>query len=80
MSMVRGDWLNPASNPYIKSVADAAISPVQDAFNKNKLAVSDRAIAEGAYGGARQDLQQNKLVNDAAKTMGDITSGIYYNN
>jgi hypothetical protein len=79
-SQLRGDWLDPATNPYIKNVADAALAPVQDRFNQNKLAISDRAIAQGAYGGSRQDLQELQALDDFSKTSGNITSGIYANN
>jgi hypothetical protein len=79
-SQLRGDWLDPATNPYIKNVADAALAPVQDRFNQNKLAISDRAIAQGAYGGSRQDLQELQALDDFSKTSGNITSGIYGDN
>lgn len=79
-SQLRGDWLNPETNPYIAQVAQAALNPVQQAFNQNKLAVQDRAIMSGAYGGARQDLQENQLVDQFSKTAGDITNALYFNN
>lgn len=79
-SQLRGDWLNPNSNPYISQVANAALLPVQQSFDKNRLAVEDRGIATGAYGGSRQDIQQNQLVDDFNRAAGDITSGIYNSN
>lgn len=80
LSQIRGDWLSPDSNPFIKAVASAALEPVQQGFNANKLALNDKAISQGAYGGARQDLQQNQLADDYTKTAGNITSGIYGQN
>lgn len=80
LSQIRGDWLSPDTNPYIKDVATAAIQPVQQQFDQNKLAISDRAIAQGAYGGSRQDLQELQALDDFSKTSGNITSGIYANN
>lgn len=80
VSQLRGDWLNPETNPYIAATAQAAINPLQQQFTKNRLAVGDRAIMEGAYGGARQDLQENALVDDFTKSAGDITSQMYFNN
>lgn len=80
LSQINGDWLTPDKNPFIKDVATAAIQPVQQQFDKNKLAISDRAIAQGAYGGARQDLQELEALADFNKTAGNITSGIYANN
>lgn len=79
-SQLRGDWLNPNTNPYIKDVATAAINPVRDALTGNLHSIEDRAIAQGAYGGSRQDLQQNQALTDFNRTAGDITSGIYAQN
>jgi len=80
LAQLRGDYLNPETNPYIKQTAEAAIAPVQQAFNANKLAMNDQAISQGAYGGARQDLQQNRLVDEFNKTAGNLTNDIYYKN
>lgn len=79
-SQLAGDWLSPDKNPYISGVVNAAIKPVQQAFDANKLAMNDQAISQGAYGGARQDLQQNRLMDDFNKQVGDISNDIYYKN
>jgi hypothetical protein len=79
-SQLRGDWLNPETNPFIAQTAQAALKPVQQAFDANKLAMNDMAISQGAYGGARQDLQQNRLMDDFTNTAGNLTNDIYYKN
>src|SRR5690606_1049935 len=38
------------------------------------------SISSGAYGGARQDLQQNQLIDNWSRAAGDITAGIYGQN
>lgn len=80
LSQIAGDWLSPDTNPYIAQVANAALEPVQQQFTANKLGIEDRAIAQGAYGGTRQDLQQLRALEDYTKQAGNITSGIYANN
>lgn len=80
LSQLRGDWLSPDTNPYIKDVAAAALRPIQERFDANRLAISDMAIAQGAYGGSRQDLQELKALSDFTRDSGDITSSIYGNN
>jgi len=80
LSQIRGDWLSPDTNPYIGQVANAAIDPLQQRLNQNLLAVKDQSIARGAYGGARQDIQENQALDDFTKSAGNITSGIYAQN
>jgi hypothetical protein len=53
---------------------------VQQQFSSNLNAVKDRAIAQGAYGGSRQDLQENRALQDFTTNAGNITAGIYGNN
>lgn len=77
----RGDFLNPASNPWLAQTAQAAISPLQKQFTDIVLpGITDQAIAQGAYGGARQDVQQNNAANQLTRATGDITATIFGNN
>lgn len=79
--VVAGKYLDPATNPWIASVADAAVRRVQDPLMQNVLpGITDQAIAQGAYGGARQDLSQERAVKDFGQSALDATSGIYANN
>lgn len=80
LSQIRGDWLSPDTNPYIKDVASAAIDPLQKSLDRNLLSIKDRSIASGAYGGARQDLQENSAVDDFTKSAGNVTSNIFAQN
>jgi hypothetical protein len=77
----RGDYLDPNKNPFIKSVVDAASRPVTERFTNTVLpAISDQAIAQGAYGGSRQDVQQNQAADDLARTLSEMSSGMYMQN
>lgn len=81
MDTVTGKYLSPDSNPFIAAAAQAAIRPVQNTVMRNLLpAVSDQAIAQGAYGGARQDIAQGQVLDEFARTAGDITAGMYAEN
>jgi hypothetical protein len=80
LSQINGDWLTPDKNPYIKDVVAAATRPMQEAFDKNRLSITDQAIAQGAYGGARQDLEQLKALEGLTRNVGDMSSGIYAQN
>lgn len=77
----KGDFLRPDSNPFIQGVANAAIKPVTQTFSNTVLpGIKDASIAGGAYGGARQDLQENAASDALTKQIGDITSNIFYQN
>lgn len=80
LSQIRGDWLSPETNPYIGQVANAAINPLQSALTKNLGSIRDRSISTGAYGGARQDLQENEALDQFTRASGDITSNIFAQN
>lgn len=80
LSQINGDWLTPDKNPFIKDVVTAATRPMQEAFDKNRLSITDQAIAQGAYGGARQDLEQLKALSGFTQDVGDMSSGIYAQN
>lgn len=77
----RGDFLRPETNPFISSTVNAAIRPMQENFTSTVLPnITDRAIAEGAYGGARQDVSQERAAQDLNRTIGDISSNIFMQN
>jgi hypothetical protein len=79
--MARGDYLDPNKNPFISAVANAAIKPVTQTFQNTVLpGITDQAIMQGAYGGARQDVSQERASSDLEKQIGDITSNIFYQN
>jgi hypothetical protein len=77
----RGDFLSPDSNPFIRQVAEASLRPITEQLQQNVLpGITDQSISQGAYGGARQDLSQERAVKDWSQTGADATSRIYANN
>lgn len=80
-STIRGDYLRPESNPFLAGAIDLAQRSTMENFNNSVMpAISDRSIAQGAYGGARQDIQQNLAAQDAQRGMGDIAANLTFAN
>lgn len=74
-SMLAGDYLNPNSNPALRGAMDAAVAPLRDQLTNTILPnIKDAAISQGAYGGSRQDLQENSALTNFARTAGEITA------
>lgn len=77
-----GFFLDPSNDPTFAGAAKAAINPITRTLREQILpGITDASIRNGgvgtgpgAYGGARQDIQENKAVQDWTQTAGDITS------
>lgn len=81
LDTISGNYLTPESNPALKGAMEAAWAPIQrDLTNTILPGINDKAIAEGAWGGARQDIQQNLAVADAIGRGSEATSKIAYDN
>lgn len=77
----RGDFLTAESNPFLGSAINAAITPVRRQVQENILPqITDQAIAQGAYGGARQDLQEQQVTRDFGREAADVAAGISLQN
>lgn len=77
----RGDYLNPASNPFLQGVADAMTGTVRRQLTEGVLPnIKDAAISQGAYGGARQDVQENQAVRQFDQQALDATNQLFANN
>lgn len=78
---LRGDFLSPDSNPFIRAAAESAVGRVNEGLMQGALpAITDQSIASGAYGGARQDLSQERAVRDFGRSALDTTGQIYAQN
>lgn len=76
-----GDFLSPESNPFLQGAIDAALRPVQNRLTNDILPmIDDAAISGGAYGGARQGIEQNRALSDFSTAATDTTSRISYDN
>lgn len=81
LDTVNGKYLNPETNPFLKATADAAVGRVTQGLMEQALpAVRDQAIAQGAYGGARQDVQENTAIQTYSRDALDASNALYYQN
>lgn len=80
LSQIRGDWLDPSTNRFLARNVETATQPIRDNFNRNIGAINDSAISGGAYGGSRQDLQENTALDQANRAVGDVSSQMYGEN
>jgi hypothetical protein len=80
-STVRGDYLNPASNPYLQGMVNTANNNITNAYQTGTAAQTDAAAARaGAFGGSAY----NQTVQGNQKTLADslasADNGIYGQN
>lgn len=76
-----GYFLNPENDPTFQGAARAAINPITQQLREQVLPqIVDRSMRTGgvgggpaAYGGARQDLQEERALNTWEVAAGDIT-------
>lgn len=77
----RGDYLDPNKNPFLRATADAAVGRVREGLLESALPqIKDAAIASGAYGGARQDLSEERAVRDFSRSALDASNNLYEQN
>jgi hypothetical protein len=80
LATARGDFLRPDSNPFLAAMGEAATRPLYDQFtNVINPAITDQAIAQGAYGGSGQDISQERAAAGTARAAGDTLAGLYGN-
>ena len=76
-----GDYLNPATNPYLTSAMDAATRPMREAFTEDVLPSIDTAFSQaGRYGSGLQARQQQRAAEDYLQSLGDVGSRMAYSN
>lgn len=78
---VRGDFLNPNSNPYLQGVVRQANNDITNSYSTGTAAQADKAAAmSGAFGGSAY----NQLVQGNQKTLADslanATNNVYAQN
>jgi hypothetical protein len=76
----RGDFLDPASNPWIASAVEAAQRPLREQLDQNILSIGDAAQRSGAYGGDREQLLRGQALGDFNQSALDIANQIYFQN
>jgi hypothetical protein len=76
-----GDYLDPATNPYLTSAMDAATRPMREAFTEDVLPRIDTAFSQGGrYGSGLQGRQQLRAAEDYLQGLGDVGSKMAYSN
>lgn len=76
----RGDFLDPATNPWIQGAVDAAQRPLRQQLNQNILDVGDYSSRAGAYGGSADALMRSSALTSFNTAALDSANEIYYNN
>jgi len=78
---MRGDYLSPDSNPYLKSAMDAATRPMTEAFTQDVMPGINAAFSSaGRYGSGLQANQQARASEDYLQALGDVGSRMAYSN
>lgn len=81
VAQARGDFLSPESNPFLAATIEAAINPVLKKYTQNIFpAIDDASISGGAYGGARQSIEQEKAAEDFGAESSRVAAQIAYDN
>lgn len=73
----QGKYLN--ANPHLAGVVETAMKPITEQYLQQILpSLKDKSKADGAYGGSRQDLQENQVATNFAREAADTSGKIYY--
>lgn len=76
-----GQYMDPASNPYLKGAVDAALRPIEQNLTRNILpSIQDQSILQGAYGGSGYGTAQGLAISDWTQQSADVASKIYAQN
>lgn len=78
---ITGKYLHPESNPYLSGAMDLATKPIWEKFAFDLLpGAQDQAISQGAYGGDRQGLTMEAIMEMFAREAGDTRQQMAFNN
>lgn len=67
------------NTPGLDAVIQAALRPLNQQFTQTVLpGITDQSIAQGAYGGSRQDVSQERAAQNLATASGDVSAGLAY--
>lgn len=80
-SVMRGDWLSPEKNPFLKGMAESATRDATDNYRRTILpGIDSAAISQGAYGGSRSGVATGVAAGEADKNIRDTYAGLYGQN
>lgn len=78
MKTMQGDYLNPASNPWLAKTYETAARNATQTFGESTMPEIRRmAMGAGAYGGSRQGVAEGVAMGRFGDTLGNIATGIY---
>lgn len=78
---MRGDYLNPSSNPYLKSTFNAAAGELNENFNEEQMpALAGMFGTQGGLGNSSLDLAAGKAAGEHGENIRDLAANIYGNN
>lgn len=81
MQTLRGDFLDPASNPFLAGTIESATRPTLERLGEVSLpGLQSAAIGGGAYGGNRPEMVGQALTRDASREALDIANQIGFQN
>lgn len=76
-----GKFLDPSTNPFLAATVAAATRPLQQQFTNTVVpAITDRSIAEGAFGGSGHGLALGRAAEGLATATGDISARMWGEN
>lgn len=77
----RGDFLNPDSNPYLKSTYDAAARPMVENYKAAVAPGIDAgATRAGRYGSGAWNNEHSRQEDNLGRSLGDLSNSIYGGN
>lgn len=75
---ISGKYLTPDSNPYIKAAYEATVRPIEQRLTRSILpSIQDQSIAQGAFGGAGNGVQNALATSDFTQQALDVGSRMY---
>lgn len=81
LKTIRGDYLNPDSNPYLAATYKAASRPMVEQFRDATMPGIDSSfIKSGRYGSGAYADQQQKAQDVLGRNLGELATGIYGQN
>lgn len=79
VELLRGDWLDPSSNPWIAASVEASLSDLKRRFTDDVLpTIIDLTIQNGAYSGTAREVLEARAMVDFDREGAKVASAIYY--
>ena len=76
-----GEFLNPASNPWLRQTFNAASQPVVTAFrDATEPGIQAEFARAGSFGGSAQNQAEGIAQQDLGRTLSNLATGIYGGN